>query len=93
MYSGDMMQVIGNLKIKGDESLSHVCLRVLGGDQLPIPTRYKILAKSRGIYTCTVKVLAWGGPVPPTPTYGHFLVFWNWKIAKKTIWAKIKRIR
>jgi len=35
------------------------------GDQLPIPTRYKISAKSRGLYTCNVKVLAWGDQSPP----------------------------
>jgi len=46
-----------------------------GGDQLPIHTRYKISAKNRGLYTCNVKVLAWGRPVPPTPRYGlHSLV-------------------
>jgi len=48
---------------------SHVYLGFFWGDQLPIPTRYKISAKSRGLYTCNVKVLAWGGQSPPTPTY------------------------
>jgi len=38
-----------------------------GGDQLPIPTRYKISAKSRGLYTCNVKVLAWEDQSPPRP--------------------------
>jgi len=49
---------------------TQLCLREggLGG-------RYKISAISRGLYTCNVKVLAWGGTSPPapTPTYGRMI--------------------
>jgi len=43
---------------------------VLGGGQLSKLTRYKLSAKSRGLYTRNVKVLACGASPPPPPTYG-----------------------
>jgi len=48
--------------------------RVLGGlgwgDQLPIPTRYKLSAKSRG-----VPLKFWPGPSPPPPrAHVHMLI-------------------
>jgi len=48
-----------------------------GGDQLPIPTRYKISAKSRGLYTCNVKVLAI--PPPPRPLMVAWVNFYEKK--------------
>jgi len=58
--------ILDNLKLVGLRP--HVCLGgFFGGDQLPIPTRYKISAKSRGLYTCNVKVLAWGDQSLPSP--------------------------
>jgi len=65
-----MASVAKQLSRAGRAPQPHVCLGGFGGDQLPIPTRYKISAKSRGLYTCNVKVLAWGDQSPPTPTYG-----------------------
>jgi len=68
-----------------------VAVLLRGGDQLPIPTRYKILAKSRGLYTCNVKVLAWGGTSPPPPRPRMLVTgYTNYEFMNKKIVCKFK---
>jgi len=61
-----------------------------GGDQLPIPTRYKLSAKVGVYIPVTLKFWPWGTstPSPPTPTYGV-----EWFFAQKSTPCSLHRVK